>query len=95
MQKKQRPPFTWHYYAMALGALAFALAASLGAWSAAAAAFGFTVISFPALKFSGLTRQVILILFVIMYVFAFPAKIDPKTVETAPQAPLNQPAAQE
>lgn len=85
---KKRPPFTWHYYAMALGALAAALAATLDAWSAVAAAVGFVVISHPGLRFAGLTRQVILVLFAIMYVFAFPTHPDPKQVETAPQPPL-------
>ena len=88
---KQRQPFTWHYYAMALGVLAAALAATLGAWSAVAAAVGFAIISYPGLRFTGLTRQVILILFAIMYVFAFPVSPHPDRVETAPQPPLVMP----
>ncbi len=90
--KTQRPPFSWHYYAMALGVLSAALAATLGAWSAVAAAVGFAVVSHPGLRFTGLTRQVILVLFAIMYVFAFPAQPDLKVVETAPQPPLESPS---
>ncbi len=86
--KKARQPFTWHYYAMALGVLAAALAATLSAWSATAAAVGFAVISHPGLRFAGLTRQVILVLFALMYVFAFPVNPAPHQVETAPQPPL-------
>ncbi len=91
MKQKQRLPFTWHYYAMALGVLAMGLALSLGAWSAASAAFGFALISFPGLKFSGLTRQVILVLFAIMYVFAFPTNMSPDISDEASRASLNQP----
>ncbi|SIN85412.1 hypothetical protein SAMN05443662_0726 [Sulfurivirga caldicuralii] len=81
--KPQKLPFTWHYFAMAIGALAAVLSALLGAWSAAAAALGFAIIAHPGLRFTGLTRQVILILFAIMFIFAFPS--DPPAVQTAPQ----------
>ena len=72
-RRQKRPPFTWHYYSMAAGAFALLLAAVLSAWSAAVAAAGFLIISHPGLKFVGLTRQVILIMFALIYVFAFPS----------------------
>ena len=68
-----RLPFTWHYYAMALGALALLMAATLSAWSAVTAAAGFMIISHPGLKFMGLTRQVLLVLLALIYIFAFPS----------------------
>ena len=70
---RQRLPFTWHYYSMAVGAFALLLAVVLSAWSAAVAAAGFMIISHPGLKFVGLTRQVILIMFAMIYIFAFPS----------------------
>ncbi len=79
----RKQPFTWHYFAMAIGVLAAALSALLGAWSAAAAAAGFAIVAHPGLRFTGLTRQVILVLFAIMFVFAFPAH--PPAGQSAPQ----------
>jgi len=81
--KPQKQPFTWHYFAMATCALAAALSILLDAWSAAAAAAGFAIIAHPGLRFTGLTRQVILLLFAIMFIFSFPAH--PPTGQSAPQ----------
>jgi hypothetical protein len=69
---KPRPPFTWHYYVMGLGALALLMALTLGAWGSAVSALGFAVLAHPHLQFSGPTRTVFLLIFVAMYVFAFP-----------------------
>ncbi len=79
---RTRPPFTWHYYAMAAGTLAGILAALLGGWSAAAAAAGFAIVSHPGLRFAGLTRQVFMALFLILFVFAFPREAPPGVLDT-------------
>lgn len=68
----KKPKFTWHYYLMALGALGAMLAATLSAWSALVTAIGFALLSHPVLQFKTLTRTVFLVLFAILYVFAFP-----------------------
>ncbi|WFE68524.1 hypothetical protein P8S54_09990 [Thiomicrospira sp. R3] len=68
-----RPPFTWHYYAMAFGALAALMALTLGAWGSVVSALGFTVIAHPRIRLSGPTRTVFLLIFAAMYVFAFPS----------------------
>ncbi len=81
--KPQKQPFTWHYFAMAIGVLAAALSALLGAWSAAVSALGFAIVAHPGLRFTGVTRQVILILFAILFVFAFPTH--PPVGQSAPQ----------
>lgn len=70
--QKQRPPFTWHYYLMAFGALAAMLAVTLSAWGAVVSGLGFAVLSHPVIRFSGPTRAVFLLAFAAMYVFAFP-----------------------
>ena len=70
--QNQRPPFTWHYYLMALGALAAMLALTLSAWGAVVSGLGFAVLSHPVIRFSGPTRTVFLLVFAAMYVFAFP-----------------------
>jgi hypothetical protein len=70
--KKTRPPFTWHYYVMALGALAGLMALTLSAWGSLMAAIGFAVLAHPVLRFSGPTRTVFLLMFAAMYVFGFP-----------------------
>ncbi len=68
----KKPKFTWHYYSMAFGALGAMLAATLSAWSALFCAIGFALLSHPVLPFKSLTRTVFLVMFLILYVFAFP-----------------------
>lgn len=70
--QKERPPFTWHYYVMALGVLFALMAATLGGWSSFASGIGFAVLAHPVVRFSGPTRTVFLLIFAAMYVFAFP-----------------------
>uniref|UniRef100_Q31H74 Uncharacterized protein n=1 Tax=Hydrogenovibrio crunogenus (strain DSM 25203 / XCL-2) TaxID=317025 RepID=Q31H74_HYDCU len=70
--KKQKVAFTWHYYAMAIGVLMAMLAATLSAWGSVVSALAFAVLSHPVLSFQGVTRFVFLILFFILYIFAFP-----------------------
>lgn len=75
---KQKAKFTWHYYAMAFGALMAMLAATLGAWGSVVSALAFAILCHPVIQFQGVTRFVFLILFIIFYVFAFP---DPSVVQ--------------
>lgn len=70
--QKERQPFTWHYYVMALGALAALMAGTLGAWSSVVSAVAFAILAHPVIRFSGPTRTVLLLVFAVMYVFAFP-----------------------
>lgn len=75
--EKPRPPFTWHYYVMALGAFAAMMALTLLAWGSVISAIGFAVVSHPQMRFSAPVRSLFLILFAVMYVFAFP---DPEVI---------------
>lgn len=70
--QKQKPPFTWHYYLMALGILGAMLALTLAAWGAAVSGVGFAVLSHPQIHFSGPTRFILLSIFIAMYVIGFP-----------------------
>ncbi|BBP43707.1 hypothetical protein [Thiosulfativibrio zosterae] len=70
--------FTWHYYLMAFGALMGLMALTLSAWSAAASALGFMVMSHPVLQLKGPTRFIFLALFAAFYYAAFP---DPSVVQ--------------
>ena len=74
---QEKAKFTWHYYMMAAGALLAMLAATLGAIGGIAAGVAVAIISLPKLQFQGLTRIVFYILFIVIYVFAFP---DPSVV---------------
>lgn len=69
---ERKPKFTWHYYAMAFGALGAMLAATLSAWSALICAIAFALLSHPVLPFKSLTRTVFLVMLLILYAFAFP-----------------------
>ncbi|WP_319381718.1 hypothetical protein [Thiomicrorhabdus sp.] len=73
----EKAMFTWHYYFMALGALLAMLAATLGAWGGIVSGLAFAIVSHPRLRFQGLGRFVFLVLFAVIYVFAFP---DPAVV---------------
>lgn len=74
---QQKAKFTWHYYMMALGALLAMLAATLGAMGGVVSGLAIAVISLPRLQFQGLGRFVFYVLFLVIYVFAFP---DPEVV---------------
>lgn len=69
---KSRPPMTWHYYSMALGALGAIVAAPLAAWGAVMSGVGFAVLSHPVIGFSAPVRVLFLLVFAAMFVFAFP-----------------------
>jgi len=73
----KRPKFTWHYYAMALGVLLALMSATLSSWSGVVTAIAFAVICHPSIRLPGIGRYIFMILFAIMYVFAFP---DPEVV---------------
>lgn len=70
--KSKRPPFTWHYYFMALGALMVLLALTLSAWGSAIAAVGFAFVFLPNLLFKLHTRLIFAILFAVVYIMGFP-----------------------
>lgn len=70
--EKERIPFTWHYYVMGLGAVGLFLALTLLAWGSAMSSLGFIILAHPMIRFSGPTRTVFLLLFALMYGFAFP-----------------------
>ncbi|MBO1924314.1 hypothetical protein [Thiomicrorhabdus sp. 6S3-12] len=74
---QQKAKFTWHYYMMALGALLAMLAATLGAVGGIVSGLAIAVISHPRLQFQGLGRFVFYVLFLVIYIFAFP---DPEVV---------------
>lgn len=69
---QEKAKFTWHYYGMALGALAAMLAATLGSVGGIVSGLAFGILCHPVIKFQGVGRFVFLILFIILYVFAFP-----------------------
>lgn len=68
----QKAKFSWHYYGMAFGALLAMLAATVGSIGGVVSALAFGLVCHPVLKFQGLTRLVFLVLFMLLYVFAFP-----------------------
>ena len=70
--KEEKAKFTWHYYGMAFGALMAMLAATLGSAGGIVSAIAFGVLCHPVIKFQGVGRFIFLILFAILYVFAFP-----------------------
>jgi len=74
----KKAKFTWHYYLMAFGALMAMLAATLSAWSGVVSALSFIVMSHPVVKLPGIGRFVMLILFAVFFIFAFP---DPSVVQ--------------
>ncbi|BBP45727.1 hypothetical protein THMIRHAS_11000 [Thiosulfatimonas sediminis] len=69
--------FTWHYYVMAFGALLAMLAGTLGAIGGIVSGLAIAVLSHPRIQFQGIGRFVFYVLFLIIYVFAFP---DPQVV---------------
>lgn len=74
---EQKAKFTWHYYVMAFGALLAMLAATLGSLGGIISGLAIAILSFPRIQFQGVARFVFYILFLILYVFAFP---DPEVV---------------
>lgn len=75
--KQEKAKFTWHYYGMAAGALLAMLAGTVGSVGGVVTGIAFAILCHPFLKFQGVGRFVFLILFIILYVFAFP---DPEVV---------------
>jgi len=69
---EQKAKFTWHYYVMAFGALLAMLAATLGTIGGIVSGLAIAVISLPKLQLKGGARFVFYVLFMILYVFAFP-----------------------
>ncbi len=70
--EKKKTKFTWHYYLMAVGVLMAMLAGTLSAWNAVFIALSFMIMSHPVIKLPGIGRFIVLIVFVVLYVFAFP-----------------------
>ncbi|MBN2865819.1 MAG: hypothetical protein JXK16_07415 [Thiotrichales bacterium] len=70
--KEEKAKFTWHYYGMALGALMAMLAGTLGSVGGIVSGVAFAILCHPVIKFQGVGRFIFLILFMILYVFAFP-----------------------
>lgn len=70
--KEEKAKFTWHYYGMALGALLAMLAGTLGSLGGVVSGIAFAILCHPFIKFQGVGRFIFLILFIILYVFAFP-----------------------
>ncbi|MGM0541673.1 MAG: hypothetical protein ACQEQR_04470 [Pseudomonadota bacterium] len=68
----EKAKFTWHYYVMAFGALLAMLAATLGAAGGIVSGLALVIISHPRIPFKSVTRIFFMIIFVVLYVFAFP-----------------------
>jgi len=75
---KPKAKFTWHYYLMAFGALMAMLAATVSATSGVVSALAFVIMSHPVVKLPGIGRFVMLIIFAVFFIFAFP---DPSVVQ--------------
>ncbi|WP_321323833.1 hypothetical protein [Thiomicrorhabdus sp.] len=69
---EKKAKFTWHYYVMAFGALLAMLAATLGTLGGIVSGLAIAIISHPKIQFQGVARFVFYVLFMILYVFAFP-----------------------
>ncbi|WP_178861638.1 hypothetical protein [Thiomicrorhabdus cannonii] len=74
---QQKAKFTWHYYGMALGALLAMLAGTVGSIGGVVSGLAFGILCHPKLQFRGVGRFVFLVLFAILYIFAFP---DPEVI---------------
>lgn len=83
----EKAKFTWHYYVMAAGALLAMLAGTLGSMGGVVAGIAIAIVSLPKLQFQGLTRFVFYVLFLVIYVFAFP---DPEVVREMMATDLHQ-----
>ncbi|MEA3406070.1 MAG: hypothetical protein U9R28_10090 [Pseudomonadota bacterium] len=70
--KAEKAKFTWHYYGMAFGALMAMLAGTVGSIGGIVSGIAFAILCHPVIKFQGVGRFVFLVLFAILYVFAFP-----------------------
>jgi len=69
---EKKAKFTWHYYVMAFGALLAMLAATLGNVGGIVSGLAIAVISHPKIQLKGGGRFIFYVLFMILYVFAFP-----------------------
>jgi len=69
---EEKAKFTWHYYVMAFGALLAMLAATLGSLGGIVSGLAIAILSLPRLQFKITTRFFFYLLFMILYVFAFP-----------------------
>jgi len=69
---QQKAKFTWHYYVMAFGALLAMLAATLGTLGGIVSGLAIAILSHPKIQFQGVARFVFYILFMILYILAFP-----------------------
>ncbi|WP_040728396.1 hypothetical protein [Thiomicrorhabdus sp. Kp2] len=69
---QQKAKFTWHYYVMAFGALLAMLAATLGTVGGIVSGLAIAILSHPKIQFQGVARFVFYILFMILYILAFP-----------------------
>jgi len=88
---EQKAKFTWHYYVMAFGALLAMLAATLGSLGGIVSGLAIAILSHPKIQFQGVGRFVFYILFMILYVFAFP---DPDVVREMMSNSANQAVTQ-
>jgi len=70
--KAEKAKFTWHYYGMAVGALMAMLAGTVGSTGGIVSGIAFAILCHAVIKFQGVGRFLFLILFAILYVFAFP-----------------------
>ena len=69
---QQKAKFTWHYYVMAFGALLAMLAATLGTLGGIVSGLAIAILSHPKIQFQGVTRFVFYVLFMVLYILAFP-----------------------
>ncbi|MDX1352958.1 MAG: hypothetical protein R3254_08095 [Thiomicrorhabdus sp.] len=69
---QQKAKFTWHYYVMAFGALLAMLAATLGSLGGIVSGLAIAILSHPRIQFQGVARFVFYILFMVLYILAFP-----------------------
>jgi hypothetical protein len=69
---EQKAKFTWHYYVMAFGALLAMMAATLGASGGIMSALAMAIVSHPRIPFKTPTRILFMVIFGILYLFAFP-----------------------
>jgi len=88
---EQKAKFTWHYYVMAFGALLAMLAATLGTLGGIVSGLAIAILSHPKLQFQGVGRFVFYILFMILYVFAFPEPEVVREMMSNAQNPVNTP----
>lgn len=85
---EKKAKFTWHYYVMATGALGAMLAATLSAGGSIVSGIALAIVSLPALPLKAPTRFAFMLIFIVLYIFAFPEPDVVREIMAAQHPPM-------